>query len=58
MYLETILCVLLRGDITKCSRCGKEVSSLNHYYIPRKGGLEGLRYCISCAKEEHVVTLV
>ena len=42
----------------KCSRCGKEVSSLNHYFIPGKGGKAGLRYCISCAKEEKIVTLI
>lgn len=42
----------------KCSRCGREINNLNHYYIPRKNRKEGLRYCIACAREEHIVTLV
>jgi hypothetical protein len=42
----------------KCSRCGKEVNSLNHYYVPQKNRSEGLRYCIACARAEHIVTLI
>lgn len=42
----------------KCAKCGKEVNNLNHYYIPVRGAARGLRYCISCAREEKVVTLV
>jgi len=42
----------------KCSRCGKEINSLNHYFIPRPGSKDGLRYCINCAKEERIVTLI
>jgi hypothetical protein len=42
----------------KCSRCGKEINSLNHYYIPIKNRREGLRYCIACAREEQIVTLI
>jgi uncharacterized protein with PIN domain len=46
------------GIFMKCSKCGKEINSLNHYYVPMKNRKEGLRYCINCAKEEHIVTLV
>jgi len=42
----------------KCSKCGKEINTLNHYYIPVKNRKEGLRYCINCAREEHIITLV
>ena len=42
----------------KCSRCGCEINSLNHFYIPVKNRKEGIRYCINCAREEKVVTLV
>lgn len=44
----------------KCSKCGVELNELNHYYVPRrtKGEGEGVRLCIKCAREEHVITLV
>ena len=42
----------------KCAKCGKEINLLNHYYIPMKNRKEGLRYCITCAREEHIITLV
>ena len=42
----------------KCSRCGTEIDKLNHHYIPQKDKKEGIRYCIKCAKEELIVTLI
>lgn len=42
----------------KCARCGKEINKLNHYYIPVPNSKEGRRLCISCAKEENVITLI
>ncbi|MCP4130625.1 MAG: hypothetical protein GY754_06550 [bacterium] len=46
----------------KCSKCGETVNNLNHYYIPSKNignnNGKGLRYCIKCAKEENIITLV
>ncbi len=42
----------------KCQKCGVEINKLNHYYVPLKNGKEGVRYCIKCAKEENVITLV
>ncbi len=42
----------------KCSRCGREINSLNHFYIPRGSRAAGLRYCIQCARDEHIVTLI
>ncbi|HOK01890.1 MAG TPA: hypothetical protein PKX79_00745 [Spirochaetota bacterium] len=42
----------------KCARCGKDINKLNHFYIPIKGRKEGIRYCIECAREEKIVTLV
>ncbi|HNR89332.1 MAG TPA: hypothetical protein PKM65_13400 [Spirochaetota bacterium] len=42
----------------KCSRCGTEIHKLNHYYIPSGESSQGLRYCIKCAKEEKIVTLI
>ncbi len=42
----------------KCSKCGEEINNLNHYYIPVKNGQKGMRLCIKCAKEEHVISLV
>ena len=42
----------------RCLKCGKELNSMNHHYIPVKNRKEGLRYCILCAKEEKVITLV
>ena len=42
----------------KCSRCGKEINELNHHFIPQKNRREGLRYCIACAREERIVTLI
>ncbi len=42
----------------KCYKCGSELHLMNHYYVPSKNGKEGRRYCIVCAKEEHIITLV
>ncbi len=42
----------------KCSKCGKEINMLNHFYIPVKNRKEGIRYCIKCAREENIITLV
>lgn len=42
----------------KCARCGKDINVLNHFYIPVKNRKEGVRYCIKCAREENVITLV
>jgi formylmethanofuran dehydrogenase subunit E len=46
-----------RGSDMKCSKCGKEINKLNHFYIPSKEK-EGYRICIECAKKEKIVTLV
>ena len=42
----------------KCVKCGKQLNSLNHYYVPGKGKTRGTRYCIDCAKIENIITLV
>lgn len=42
----------------KCCKCGMEINNLNHHYVPSKNGREGKRYCLACAKEEHIITLV
>lgn len=42
----------------KCERCGKELSELNHFYVPGRTRSEGKRYCIACAREQGIVTLV
>ncbi|HPB81341.1 MAG TPA: hypothetical protein PK200_04805 [Spirochaetota bacterium] len=42
----------------KCARCGAEINKLNHYYVPGKDSKEGVRLCISCAREEKIVTLI
>ncbi len=42
----------------KCYKCGVDVHDLNHYYVPMKNEKEGRRYCIRCAQEERIVTLV
>jgi len=42
----------------KCSRCGKTISKMDHFFIPLKNRAGGLRYCIQCAREEKVITLV
>ncbi len=42
----------------KCLRCGKDLHALNHHYVPVKNRKEGLRYCLNCAKEEKIITLV
>jgi len=42
----------------KCSKCGKEINTMNHFYVPAKSRKEGVRYCISCAREEQIITLV
>jgi len=41
-----------------CVRCGKKLNKMNHFYIPVKNRKEGLRYCITCAREENIITLV
>ncbi len=42
----------------KCAKCGRDVNSVNHFYVPVRNRKEGLRYCISCAREDKIVTLV
>lgn len=42
----------------KCSKCGKEVTPLSHFYVPGSHGKHGTRYCIACAREEKIITLV
>ena len=42
----------------KCCKCGVQVNKLNHYFVPAKNENECRRYCISCAKEEQIITLV
>lgn len=42
----------------KCSRCGAIINDLNHFYVPVKGKKEGMRYCIQCARQEQIITLV
>lgn len=42
----------------KCSKCGKGINRLNHFYVPSKTCKEGFRYCITCAREEGVITLI
>ncbi|HOE20193.1 MAG TPA: hypothetical protein PLH80_07230 [Spirochaetota bacterium] len=41
-----------------CDKCGAEINRLNHYYIPGDKNTKGKRYCIRCAKEEKIVTLI
>ncbi|MFW5808408.1 MAG: hypothetical protein ACOC2H_03145 [Spirochaetota bacterium] len=41
----------------KCSRCGKKINRLNHFFIPQKNRT-GYRLCIHCAREEKIITLV
>lgn len=41
-----------------CSKCGTKINNLNHHVVPQKNRKEGLRYCIRCAREEHIITLV
>ncbi len=42
----------------KCAKCGAEINKLNHHFVPSRGNREAKRYCIKCAKEENIVTLV
>jgi hypothetical protein len=44
----------------KCNKCGNEVTKLNHFYVPSPAveRKEGKRYCIKCAREEKIITLV
>lgn len=48
----------MKGNAMKCVKCGKEINMNNHFYVPLKNRKEGLRYCISCAREDKIVTLV
>jgi hypothetical protein len=40
-----------------CKKCGIKLNNLNCFYVPIKGK-QGLRYCIKCAREENIITLV
>lgn len=42
----------------KCAKCGRDINQANHFYVPVKNRKEGLRYCISCAREDKIITLV
>ncbi|HOO72597.1 MAG TPA: hypothetical protein PK926_12615 [Spirochaetota bacterium] len=42
----------------KCNKCGRELTPFNHFYVPQDRKVAGLRYCIACAREEKIVTLV
>lgn len=42
----------------KCCKCGRDVLNTNHFYVPTRKGTEGRRYCIACAREENIITLV
>lgn len=42
----------------KCSKCKSEIGKLNHYFVPAKDNRKAKRYCIKCAREENIVTLV
>ena len=58
-YTDIIIEILSRGiHDMKCTRCGKDINVLNHFYIPVKNRKEGVRYCIKCAREENIVTLI
>jgi hypothetical protein len=41
-----------------CSKCGKPIDNLSHFYVPLRNRKGGLRYCIQCAREENIITLV
>ncbi len=42
----------------KCTKCAQNINDLDHFYVPLKGRGDGLRYCIKCAREEKIITLV
>ncbi len=42
----------------KCCKCGRSLTRLNHYFVPSRGGKDGKRFCIACAREERIITLV
>jgi DNA-directed RNA polymerase subunit RPC12/RpoP len=42
----------------KCSKCGAEITKMNHHYVPAENKKEGKRYCLRCTHRERVVTLV
>jgi len=42
----------------KCSKCGAEINKYNHFFVPSKEKNGGKRYCIKCAREDKIVTLV
>jgi len=42
----------------KCSKCGADITKLNHFFVPFKNDKGGNRYCIRCARELKIVTLV
>jgi hypothetical protein len=42
----------------KCIKCGINVNSMDHFFVPRGKLKMGIRYCIKCAREECIVTLV
>ncbi len=42
----------------RCHKCGDEVNRLNHFYVPSIDKQKGKRYCIKCAREENIITLV
>ncbi len=56
--IEVCNLVPVRMINMKCSKCGAEINSLTHYYVPLKNRGEGMRYCFKCAREEHIITLV
>lgn len=43
----------------KCAKCGKELTALNHHFIPGDGRTkEGFRLCLECVRTEKIVTLI
>jgi hypothetical protein len=52
------LYIIYRGPDMKCFKCGARLHELNHHFVPAKNGGEGRRYCIICAREEQIITLV
>ncbi len=40
-----------------CKKCGIKLTNSNCFYVPIKGK-RGHRYCIKCAREENIITLV
>ena len=42
----------------KCVKCGKDLEQQHYFFVPAEPGKAGGRFCIKCAREEKIVTLV